>query len=372
MKPFISATQIDNARRCMRLWGWDKIAKIPRENKQAFALGSHVHKLLEDYYRDGKPIDPGEVWRFKPGSKIFYPGKVALGMLSDFPEDVQIEHRFEIESETMGCTYIGLIDVHWAEGDTVYIVDHKTSSDPQKWGKKEEDLAKDTQRILYSYSAFRLYPNAKKVVFALNYGSTAAKYSKNYYLEHPPQTFREVAADFDKYLIPTIKKMVEAKNNEKQNVLDLEFNSEACALFGGCDHVGRCNLTTKKRIGAIMGRNKSIAELLGNAEKKVDETPVDTGVNPPEAVEATPPETPAETKSAPKETPVEPKPAPKTKAPKITATGKAPKKATPEAENHEAVRLASVIYGIATASACTESTRNEAYEAYMQLLDCLD
>jgi hypothetical protein len=358
MKPvYLSATQIDNFKRCPRLWAWDKIARIPRTPHQATELGSRVHDILEAYYqRKGTP-DPTETWRFKPDSKLFYPGQIAASMISDaIPASAvdKLQAEMEFKTEINGIVYVGKIDVHWVEYcpdyrmNILHVVDHKTSSDPAQWGKKESDLENDTQRILYAKAGLELYPEVEKVVFTLNYGSTKLQKSKNYTVSHSALAY-EIRHDFETKIEPFARYMVEQKT-AGTDPLKLDPNPSACGVFGGCPHVDRCQLSTKQRIGAlIMGDSSYVNDILARAKAKKAET----GAEPEPKPETTPVNPPEQTEPEPKP---EPKPEPVEEKPKKKRTPKPKQEPTPEptyervallptsmAFSREAVELAAIV-----------------------------
>jgi hypothetical protein len=309
MKPvYLSATQIDNFRRCPRVWAWDKIGRIPRTPAQSLELGSRVHEILEAYYKGEGAPDLSETWRFDAKGALFYPGKIASSMISKaIPAkavpllEVELDFKNTTVGAAYGVIYVGKIDVHWRTrmpvGEALVLRDHKTSSDPAAWGKKEEDLKNDTQCLIYSRVGLDLYPEVEAVDFGLNYGSTKLQSKKNY---HPNwvMSAAKVRERFESQIEPLAIYMAQLKREER-HPLEIEPNPNACGDFRGCPHRERCQLTAKQKIGALIMSEKGslVDRLLAKSKASKNETPQEeetesAGINPPETdvVEETPEE----------------------------------------------------------------------------------
>lgn len=276
----VSATQIDTFRKCPQQWYNFKVLKLPQSKAQSLELGSRVHELIELYYLKKEVPSKDEVWRFAENTAVFYPGRIAQGMISGaIPAGVPVlpELEFELTSVTPGVTYTGKIDAPWLDADqkTAHIVDHKTSADPEKWGKKEGDLHLDSQKLLYCRAILERWSKVERVTFTLNYGSTKLEYRKNYFVTVEVSA-AQIRADFAEHIEPVVKQMALVKENGAP-----EKNPEACGLFGGCQFKSTCKISTSARIGALMSNSK-VAELLARVKKQqtnVEEDPM----NPPEA-----------------------------------------------------------------------------------------
>lgn len=131
----VSPSQIDLFRKCPRKWAWAYIHGFREEDTPSTLLGKEVHKVLEEYLRDGKKIDG-----------TTRPGAIAQAGLPYLPEPGTglVEPHFEIPFDDF--ILHGFID--WT-GD--YLLDHKTTSD-FKWAKTPETLATDSQAIMYGWA----------------------------------------------------------------------------------------------------------------------------------------------------------------------------------------------------------------------------
>ena len=305
---YISATQIDTYLRCPRAWAWPYVAGKPKIQSPATELGSETHRLIEVWERTAEPPVPSRLWRNSQG-KDLYPGKVALGMIDTLlkqginPKILiecggLVEYEFNLVNDLNknpiieGVTLTGKIDLTFQsyekhEGSnvpvkTLYIVDHKTSSDPKEWGKSEESLVKDTQKILYSFAAWYLLGHAAYIIFALNYGSTKSEYSKNYFVQ-VKTSYEQVLKDFHDKLKPAIIEMRNIKT-AKPNPLDLSCNPEACGMFRGCPYISDCQLTGAQKMKGLMMSNSLVDRILAAKAGKTA-TPVQPTYQPPEAIE---------------------------------------------------------------------------------------
>jgi len=268
---YVSASQIDTFRQCPRKWAWQYIEHVPREEARAFALGSRVHEILEEYYISGKAPDTKEIWSWKKERKLFYPGAVALTMIK-IPFDPRSEVELGFEEEVDGVTYVGKIDLNWVTAGVLEILDHKTSSDPVKWGKTEEALEHDTQKIVYSaIGLIKIHPELMGVNFCLNYGCVDAKPQKSKLVCAAYATREEAIDLFYTEIHPIAKKMTELKL-EKKNPMELPYNTHACETFGGCQHKARCNLTAGERVKGIIMGNILMDQLIAKSKVPVTET----------------------------------------------------------------------------------------------------
>lgn len=324
----ISASQLDSFRRCPRAWAWRYIERLPTPPAQSTELGTRVHSIIEGAYLRGEKPDLDEVFRFE-GGKAFYPGAIALPMLHQIlptHPGAKIEVPFE---ETVGnVTYVGRVDLMYVSKGVLHIIDHKTSSDPQKWGKRPADLVDDAQAVVYAGLGMRIAKHAglqgwasiKQVDFALNYGATDGNPRKALVVHADRrETFQH---DFD-YLMeslhPVAQHMVELRHTAP-SALKLAPLPDACEVYGGCPFKANCNLSVRERITGIMTKNSLISELLAKAKAQPmapnpEAAPVE--VNPP--VTAALPEEP--------ETATEPSPKPPTETPQAPPEAE-PKKRT--------------------------------------------
>ena len=150
----VSPTQIegfDHAHEggCNRRWGFRYLAGIKPKQHPAAALGTELHGFGEGYLKNGTQPD----YLTKAGDLFTY----GLPYLPE-PGVGGVEGDFRIEID--GVTFVGQIDYRGPlparckfgdrEQDIGRVVlDHKTSSNPPKYGVWGEDFLKKPQPVLY-------------------------------------------------------------------------------------------------------------------------------------------------------------------------------------------------------------------------------
>lgn len=141
---YMSPSHFSKYGMCPRRWYAHYILGIKEPMGPAAAMGSAVHEIIEQYLR-------GEIIEL-PETEA---GRIALSG-SDYWPDVNrvkagrvlIEKELLIDSRSIpGLMYYGLAD--WIDLDAPEVGDHKTSSDPDKWGLNAEQLHEDFQMADY-------------------------------------------------------------------------------------------------------------------------------------------------------------------------------------------------------------------------------
>jgi len=215
---------------CPRKWGYQYLLGIKEPPHKSAVFGTEVHAVLEDYFRDGTAPNLGT-----------NAGKLASSGLHLYlnPNSVitQVEEKFEFTFE--GIRYGGYIDLQQCDeqNNIQYVFDHKTSSNPHKWGLTPKSFISDIQRNIYGmHSTLGHDPDLMRVITSWIYYNTKGK-PKPYTVSHECNHHHERFL-FRKNVVPHAIKIQEAYH---LNVVDdLEQKSEACSAFGGCPHIGRC------------------------------------------------------------------------------------------------------------------------------------
>lgn len=206
-----------------------------------------------------------------------------------------------------GVPWIGYYD--WKLFAERQIGDHKSSSDPKRWGLKSVDLPKDIQACTYVYDSNWPEANLRWVYYS--------KKSKNAYPVDATVSRQQAADVIGKYS-PVAKEMQKIYNANPTKLTVAQLNEipndpNACDGCGRmCDFAQHCqlikpsSLVRKKEEPSRMNPvNDKIAELKAKiAAKKAGGTPA---VNPPETDEALK-ETAKEVASTQADTPKETKP----------------------------------------------------------------
>jgi hypothetical protein len=245
---WISPSQIEAGRQCLRRWYKKHVEKFKEPDSASTALGTRVHKILEDYLRDAKPIDgttpegaiaqAGEVYLPKPGTGVIE-GKFKLPVTSDF-------------------LWYGLID--WRAKDSSLIIDHKTTSD-FKWVKPAAILLKDPQVLIYGAKGLIESDRNEQDLRWIYYRTKGAP--------------KAVAVDI-KLTRAQVEEGCDALQEEaecliklrRSKFLDLPPSPEACFDYGKpCPHRSECtDLDQAQRMRAIMkSREDVLADLKARA-----------------------------------------------------------------------------------------------------------
>ena len=145
----VSATQIEQHRRCPKQWYFNKIVKIPRESTAAMELGGAVHEEIEHYLKEGR----------NPSDTLA--GEIARSGLHLLPKQNEVYVELSIEDHLpildSPIKIVGFIDALYPKEHR--ILDHKTSSN-KKYTKSERELKKNVQMLLYAKAYIDHAPNA--------------------------------------------------------------------------------------------------------------------------------------------------------------------------------------------------------------------
>jgi len=264
--PIFSATQVDTFRLCKRKWAWRYLDGIEAEPHPSAQLGTEVHAQLEGWLREGKMLDMST-----------RAGLIAMSSLHllPSPKSCDVERPFIIE--LFGFRFRGFKDfergpeIHRSNGTWIsgFVGDHKTSTDPNKWGKTAEDLRNDTQAILYSAEHMHRF-EAPSVELHWNYLRTSGSPKATPVLdlgggrpvitrgecepvlERTYNAAKEMAALYVALMAPPPR---------ENRALELEPNAAACQAFGGCPHIERCNLSANDKIRSLFKMNDKEALL---------------------------------------------------------------------------------------------------------------
>ena len=293
----VSATQVKTFKLCPRKWAWQYIAGHRSPETAAKAIGSKVHEILEAYLKGDATPAPDYTWQFEGKGPVKYPGKIALQMINaHLPQPGKAIVEGKTDFDYNGIRYTAIIDCHSldrsAMGQTAVVIDHKTSSDPKKWGMSDKDLEHDPQALLYAVCMLEKYPDLGLVNCLWNYGSTKA-IAAAAYVARCAMTPKIARARFAEHVEPFAKLILRHKKRGT-DPLEMTFNADACGVFGGCEHVGRCKLTDKERIGAFVMGTSLVDQLIKEAAKenaRPEEKAVEKAATEPEKA-ATEPEQP--------------------------------------------------------------------------------
>lgn len=221
-----SPSAISTFESCERAWAWHKLDHVPKESSPYQEFGTEVHRQLEHYLKSGTMLD------------LTTPaGECALAFLPHLPKPLTPGLLIE-QPQTIG-PFHGIPDILLPG----VVLDHKTTSD-HKWAKLS--LATDIQAAIYAYFNFHLY-NPPKV-----------KLQWNYVTRRRPKCLPVIQEVTREDITPTLERAwaltrrMQARIDSGAKALDLPPNPLHCEAYGGCQHRGRCNLTTEQKVTAIM------------------------------------------------------------------------------------------------------------------------
>lgn len=245
----ISPTAVKSYNGCKRKAFFRSIAKLPREQSPAAAEGTELHAHAEAWLRDGTPPDQttkmgrlmleGIPHLPAPNPRLREEGKPQLL--------IEKELRFTFE----GFEFIGFADVIVPpfEAEPLTVMDHKSSSDPKRWGVTAAALPKDEQGIIYGYGGLQLFPEEQDVSLEwVYYGKrdkrcypVSANLSRQQATDRMGTQIVPVARALNQWRTEfdgkTTIELVEIANQEIPN------DPNACGGIGrNCDYVESCQI----------------------------------------------------------------------------------------------------------------------------------
>ena len=260
----VSASSIELYRSCPRKWYYTYMLGRRGKTTEAMLRGTKVHAVLEEYLLNGTtPSGRSQV------VKIASPGIDLLPARN--PSKQRVEAPLEdFKIPNLPVPFKGFIDLLDLT-DGVHILDHKTTSNLDKWTKTEEELAVNTQLIIYARHVLEHYPDAEE-----------ARVTHVYYQTKTPYGAKRVSAVIkreDVYsrfeeILATVREMLEASTNSIEST---SKESGFCYAYGKrCDHYNNCHYTIEHIEKLPMSNNQetALAYLRG-------ETPEDTSTETP-------------------------------------------------------------------------------------------
>lgn len=274
--PPLSASQIDLFLACQRKWFYKYIENRPNIVGKGAILGSAVHVELEQYLK-GYPIN------FTTDA-----GYIALSLTQLAPSPttpgLQAEKDFSFQYD--GVTYRGKKDFGYQREDGWQVVgDFKTTSD-LKYAKTSEDLATDTQAMLYAYEAYLRNPTAKGVTLEWLYAKTDKKPTLNIRPRKTQKVHLNVLKEDTEMFMVELNSVAKEilKLYDEPNRKNALKNPGHCRAYNGCPYLDICDLTFEESLQAtLMSDNtpsNSLIERL-KARKLLGQIAKST-VNPPE------------------------------------------------------------------------------------------
>lgn len=187
---------------CERRWWYRYVKKLSEPQNPRQALGTKLHSLIEERLQLGrKPSEEHEaVGLYLAGEREIE--EIAARKI------MGIEHK--IKSALEGIPFSGSVDVLTADG----VVDWKTSSNPRKYGLKDDELGTDTQMVLYGTEC---HPKLERVTLThVQFETQGAK--RVYKVE---KAFEKEALDSHRnnVIIPLVRRMKDvSKETDERKV----------------------------------------------------------------------------------------------------------------------------------------------------------
>jgi len=263
-----SPSQANTAKQCRRLWGFRYLDKIRSAPTASQAKGTALHEVGENWLRDGT---------IPPATDI---GKRFLAGIHHLPEpspQLLVEHGFVFEDGDVH--WRGFIDCVDPTGDTIVVIDHKTTKNFY-WAKKPAELRLDTQSTIY----------AKAVMDKFGVNTIEARWV--YYLTEGTPASRKVSITLDKEHVEQQYRGLKILGQEllklkKKTTTGLEipanYPNQACKMFGGCEFSGICAAKKEgENMEDLMARLRKATE---NGAKAGTQATI-AAINPPTTVQA--------------------------------------------------------------------------------------
>jgi hypothetical protein len=215
----ISPSQIKTWRQCNRKWWYEKVAKIRQPTTKGQQLGTDVHELLEHYVEHGKVL---------PDTLA---GEIARAALPMVNMDAKCEHQFTLPLID-GIVATGRIDFT----NVGVIEDLKTTSN-MRYAKSSEELRSDPQAIIYLWAA--------QNDAALSFFGPINKFSHLIVQTKAPHKIRRVDCelsneDVEQGMQGVRSDALAIRSASNKEVKDLDYNLDACSMFGGCHLRNEC------------------------------------------------------------------------------------------------------------------------------------
>jgi CRISPR/Cas system-associated exonuclease Cas4 (RecB family) len=195
---------------CERRWWFRYVKGLDEPQTGNQELGETLHALIEERLKTGKtPAVEHEA------AGLYLAGQAMI-------ESVAQRKIIGIEMPVAGFALDGVrvqgfVDLVTEDG----IIDWKTSSDINRYGKTEMDLAKDTQMIIY---ALAMHSDLESVKLAHGQFQTRGRKATNFV--EVKVTQKHLAEHRDKVIIPLVQKMKSAA--AETDVTKLPRNEKSC------------------------------------------------------------------------------------------------------------------------------------------------
>lgn len=243
----VSASQVTTWNRCQRRWGFKYIDKLPDPVGRGAIFGSAVHKQLERYFESGTQPDTTK-----------REGRLAQRALESgiYPAErtFLVEEHFVFHVD--GVVLQGFVDLIWSDSGWITINDHKTSSDPVKYGLNEETLPDDIQSTIYALWALDRY-ELDRINLQWSYMQSSPpsreRARPKIYAVKANVDRAHVEKQFRLNVLGTAKEITQAKANCTTGN-ELKPDPRSCGDFGkACAFTDHCILNRDQKLTSVFG-----------------------------------------------------------------------------------------------------------------------
>ena len=264
--------------------GWFKYVKgLPEPTTDAMTKGTHLHAMNEEYLKTGKLLlgTPEQTAWFNAGRHYLE------GLVSDLVNDptrtvtMLTEHPLPSDFTVYGVKVSdrSRCDVV-IRGASPAIIDWKTTSDIEKYGKTPGQLAKDTQMLIY---AMAFHPTAERVV--LTHGQYQTKGRVRFHASEVELTRKELDDNYERVIFPlveTVRSVAAEKEVKNVKAVSDDRSDSRCRR---CPHNAVCP-TTQSSL------SESLAMSIFNRIRQQNAAPAPQPETPAAPVAVLPPDAP--------------------------------------------------------------------------------
>ncbi len=249
----VSVSQFKLFYACPRKYWYRYPMGIPTPTTSSLALGTATHSVLERYLT---MPDWEFDWEEDKAHKTAAPG------IQFLPKPGSVHVETKISLPIAGLELVGAVDWYSVDGTTLDIGDHKTSKDPGKWAKTEQQLKTDLQMNVYAAALQRqLDIKADKLVLRhVTYRTVGVPYALPTTvigdLEYAKMTWSK--------LEKTVPRIIALRKETDSN--NVPTVPGTCGAYGGCPYQRICDGSPKFK------QNKQLAKLLTPASSNPQNT----------------------------------------------------------------------------------------------------
>lgn len=163
------------------------IDKLQEPGSAAMERGNAIHKMAEDYTKGATKKLPPELTKFAEEFKELKGSKPIVEQTWAFTK----EWAETVWNDWQGCWLRIKTDAACLDGDTLYVIDHKTGKQREGYGE---------QMTLYGVGGFLKYPHIKKVVAQLWFLDSGGVVPAEYKVSE----FKAMQKDWEKKVQPML------------------------------------------------------------------------------------------------------------------------------------------------------------------------